>query len=134
MVKVEKYQEKHKKEYQRELQKKQLEKKNSLKKIKNFIKEMKEKIEKKKKSEKYYDRDDPDYYRMRKIGDFTNEIDEEDYYKPTKTKSAFNNNYIEYKSRGDKDENLSPEQYLDMIGPYLRDMIDNHKAPKKIKN
>ena len=71
---------------------------------------------------------------MRKIEDLTNEIDEEDYYKPTKTKSAFNNNYIEYKSRGDKDENLSPEQYLDMIGPYLRDMIDNHKAPKKIKN
>ena len=49
---------------------------------------------------------------MRKIEDLTNEIDEEDYYKPTKTKSAFNNNYIEYKSRGDKDENLSLNNIL----------------------
>ena len=29
---------------------------------------------------------------------------------------------------GDKDKNLSPEDYLDSIRPYLRDMIDNHKA------
>ena len=49
---------------------------------------------------------------MRKIEDLTNEIDEEDYYKPIKTKSAFNNNYIEYKSRGDKDENLSLNNIL----------------------
>ena len=29
---------------------------------------------------------------------------------------------------GDKDKNLSPEDYLDTIRPYLRDMIDNHKV------
>ena len=39
---------------------------------------------------------------------------------------------MEYESRGDKDKNLSPEEYLDMIRPYLRDMINNHKTPLKI--
>ena len=41
-------------------------------------------------------------------------------YKPIKTKSAFNGNYIEYESRGDKDKNLSPKEYLDMIRPYFK--------------
>ena len=35
---------------------------------------------------------------------------------------------MEYESRGDKDENFSPEDDLDIIRPYLRDMIDNHKT------
>ena len=53
---------------------------------------------------------------------------DEDYYKPTKTKSSFDNNNIEYESRGDKNKNLLPEDYLDIIRPYLRDMINNYKA------
>ena len=53
----------------------------------------------------------------------------EDYYKPVKTNGAFNDNYIEYKSRGDKDKNLSPKEYLDKFRPYLRDMINHHRAP-----
>ena len=53
-----------------------------------------------------------------------------DYYKPTKIKSAFNGNYLEYESKGDKDKNLSPEEYLDMIRPYLSDIINDHKTPK----
>ena len=52
-----------------------------------------------------------------------------DYYKPVNTKGAFNGNYVEFESRGDKDKNLSPHEYLDTIRPYLRDMINNHKAP-----
>ena len=35
-----------------------------------------------------------------------NKIDE-DCYKQIKTKDPFNNNYIEYESRGDKDKKLS---------------------------
>ena len=54
----------------------------------------------------------------------------EDYYKPTKTKSAFNGNYLEYESKGEKYKNLSPEEYLDMIRPYLSDIINDHKTPK----
>ena len=35
---------------------------------------------------------------------------------------------MEYESRGDKDNNLLLEQYLNIIRSYLRDMTDNHKA------
>ena len=35
---------------------------------------------------------------------------------------------MEYESRGDKDKNLSLEDYLDIIKPFLRDMINNHKT------
>ena len=52
-----------------------------------------------------------------------------DYYKPVNTKGAFNGNYVEFESRGDKDKNLSPQEYLDIIRPYLRDMKNNRKAP-----
>ena len=45
-----------------------------------------------------------------------------------KTKSAFNGNYIEYQSKGDKDKNLCPKEYLDMIRPYLSDMIIDYKT------
>ena len=31
-------------------------------------------------------------------------------------------------SRGDRYENLSPKEYLDMIRPYLRDLINDHKT------
>ena len=34
---------------------------------------------------------------------------------------------MEYMSRGDRYENLSPKSYLDMIRPYLRDLINDHK-------
>ena len=56
---------------------------------------------------------------------------DEDYYKPIKTKSAFNCNDIEYESKGDKgdkDKSLSLEEYLDIIRPYLSDMINDHKT------
>ena len=80
----------------------------------------------------YNDKDDLDYKGIRKIENLFNEINE-NYYKPIKTKGAFNDNYIEYESRGDKDKNLSLENYLNIIRPYLRDMIDNHKAHSEWK-
>ena len=53
-------------------------------------------------------------------------------YEPLKTKIAFKgNNYIEYGSKGGRDKNLSPQEYLNTIRPYSRDMINNHKAPFK---
>ena len=57
-----------------------------------------------------------------------NQSTDEDYYKPIWTKSAFNGNYIEYESKGDKNKNLSPKEYLDMIRPYLSDMITDYKT------
>ena len=52
---------------------------------------------------------------------------DKDYYKPIKDNSAFNSNYMKYKSKGDKDKRLSPKKYLDMIRPYLHNMIIDHK-------
>ena len=57
-----------------------------------------------------------------------NELNEEDYYKPTEVKSAFDGCYVLYESRGDKDNKLALYEYFDIIRPYLKDMIDNHKA------
>ena len=44
---------------------------------------------------RYRDNDDLDYKGIRQIENLSNEIND-DYYKPIKTKGAFNNNYIEY--------------------------------------
>ena len=55
------------------------------------------------------------------------------YYKPRKTKGFFNNNYIEYESREDKHKNCSLEAFLDLIRPYLRDIMDNHKNNEEWK-
>ena len=57
-----------------------------------------------------------------------NELNEEDYYEPAKIKSAFDDSYMLYESRGDKDAKLSIDEYFDIIRPYLKDEIDNHKA------
>ena len=45
-------------------------------------------------------------------------------YKPTIVKSGYNN-YIEYRSKGDK--LLTIEEYLNLIEPYLRELINNNK-------
>ena len=67
----------------------------------------------------------------RKIGSIRTLLKEfdRDYYKPTKTDGGFagiKNNYIEYVSKGDRYENLSPEEYLNIIRPYLGDLINEH--------
>ena len=60
-----------------------------------------------------------------------------DCYKPIRTDGGFagrNNNYIEYTSKGDRYENLSPKEYLNVIRPYLRDLINKHKPTVKLNN
>ena len=56
------------------------------------------------------------YKGIRYIENLFNKINE-DYYKTMKIIGVFNNNYIEYESRWDKD-NLLLEDYLDIIRPY----------------
>ena len=53
----------------------------------------------------YHDYDDAEYKGIRDMGNLFNQSINEDYYKPIITKSAFNSNYIEYESKGDKDKN-----------------------------
>ena len=70
------------------------------------------------------------------IRDITNLVDlkiEKGYYEPIITNSAFNNNYIKYESKGDKGKTLSVKECLNIIRPYLRDIISNHKTQGKWK-
>ena len=57
-----------------------------------------------------------------------NKINEENYYEPAEIKTAFDGGYTLYESRKDKDAKLSIDEYLDKIRPYLKDVINNHKA------
>ena len=50
---------------------------------------------------------------------------EEDYYKPKRVNSFWNNNYIEFESNDDKNSILSLGKYFNTIKPYLRDIIIN---------
>ena len=65
---------------------------------------------------------------------FDNIDNNEDYYKLILVKSSFSENYKCYESRGDKDKKLSIEQYLDMIKPYLSDLINENKAIENNSN
>ena len=68
------------------------------------------------------------------------EIGENDYYKPILVKNFHKDGYKEYESTPppptlkNKNKNnykykpLSTEEYLDMIIPYLKELINNHKA------
>ena len=62
------------------------------------------------------------------ISHFFNEITKENYYEPIEVKSAFDGSHIQYESRGDSDDNLALEEYINIIRLYLRDMNNNHKA------
>ena len=80
--------------------------------------------------------DDDEYRKIGSIRTLFKEFDR-DYYKPIRTDDGFagrRNNYIEYKSKGDRYENLSPEEYLKMIRPYLRHLINDHKHMMESNN
>ena len=86
------------------------------------------------KLKKYYDYD-IEFKGISDVGNLFNQSTEEDYYRPISTISVFDNknNYIEYESKGDKNKNLSAEEYLNMIRPYLSDMINDHKTEGRLK-
>ena len=48
-----------------------------------------------------------------------------DYYKPILVKSGYNNNYIQYESKGDKI--LRVKEYLALKEKYLRELINYYK-------
>ena len=96
------------------------EKKRYTRKLQNteeFLKRLKEDLNRLERHQ-YSDNEDLEYKEIRQIEKLFNEINE-DYYKPIKTKGALNDNYIEYESKGDKDRNISPEDYFNIIRPDL---------------
>ena len=72
---------------------------------------------------KYYDYDDVEYRGLRDIENLFNRTALNKIYKLKKTKRAFNGNYIEYESKGDKKKKLSPKEYLNIIRPYLSEQV-----------
>ena len=82
---------------------------------------------------KHYDYDDIEYRGIRDVRDLSDLSIAKDYCKQIIVNSAFNNNYIQYESKGDKDKILTISEYLDMIRPYLVHMINDHKNQSEWK-
>ena len=76
--------------------------------------------------DKYYHDDDFEFRGIRNIQDLLKLQIDEDYYKPTLVKSGYNNNYIQYESKGDKI--LTVKEYLGLTESYLADMISDYKS------
>ena len=98
------------------------------KKTKKYLNKLEERIYK---LNKYYDYDDAKYIGIKDIKDLFDLSTSEDYYKPIIVKSTFNNNYIQYESKGDKI--LTIEEYFTMIEPYLVGMINDYKNKSEWK-
>ena len=80
--------------------------------------------------------DDDEYRKIGSIRTLFKELDR-DYYKPIRTDAGFagrNDNYIEYTSKADRYENLSPKEYLNVIRPYLRNLINDYKPIMELNN
>ena len=84
--------------------------------------------------DEYYDNDDFEFKGIENVQDLFKILTIDEYfalileiiYKPTIVKSGYNNNYIEYRSEGDKI--LTVEEYLALIEPYLRELINDYKS------
>ena len=79
---------------------------------------------------------DDEYRKIGSIRTLFRELDI-DYYKPIRTDRGFaeqNDNYMEYTRKEDRYENLSPKEYLNIIRPYLRDLVNEHKPTVLVNN
>ena len=74
-------------------------KKISTKKTNKYLDELDKKIFK---FEKYQDYDDHEYKGIKDIKDLFKPSIDKDYYKPVLVKSGYNNNFLQYESKGDK--------------------------------
>ena len=111
--------------------------KSDLKKIKNHLYniESKKELLESEMIKEYFDEVDN---KILKFDEYYNDDDDDDFigienvqylfkiliHKPI-VKRGYNNNYIEYRSKGDK--LLTIEEYLNLIEPYLRELINDHK-------
>ena len=86
---------------------------------KEYLDELDKKILK---LDEYYDDDDFEFRGIENVQNLFKIL----IYKPTIVKSGYNNNYIQYKSEGDKI--LTIEEYLALIEPYLRELINDYKS------
>ena len=64
---------------------------------------------------------------LRNIKNLFEHEEEESYYKPVRVSNFWSNNYIEYESNGERNKELSVEEYLNKNSPYLKYIINNLK-------
>ena len=50
-------------------------------------------------------------------------LETEDYYKPIRVSNFYSKNYIKHESNGNRNKNLSNEEYLNKLKSYLKDII-----------
>ena len=85
---------------------------------KKYLDELDKKILK---LDEYYDNDDFEFRGIENVQDLFKIL----IYKPKLAKSGYNNNYIQYESKGDNI--LTVEENLPLIEPYLRELINYYK-------
>ena len=77
------------------------------------------------KLDKYHYYDGCEYRGIKNIKNLFKLSIDKDHYKPVLAKSGYNNNYIQYESKGDKI--LTLKEYLALIEQYLRELINYYK-------
>ena len=77
------------------------------------------------KLDEYRDYDDYEYKGIKNIKDLFKTSIKKDHYKLKLVNSGYNNNYVEYESRGDRI--LSNREYITLIEKYLRELINQYK-------
>ena len=92
------------------------------KKTNKYLDELDKKILK---LDKYHYHDDFEYRGIKNIHNLFKLSIDKDYYKPILVKSGYNNNYVQYESKGDKI--LTLKEYLALIERYLRKLINYYK-------
>ena len=97
-------------------------KKNNLNKTTKYLDELDEKILK---LDEYRDYDDYEYKGIKNIKDLFKTSISKEHYKTKLVNSGYNNNCVEYESRGDRI--LSIGEYLTLIEKYLRELITKYK-------
>ena len=97
-------------------------KKISAKETNKYLDELNKKILK---LEKYQDYDDHEYKGIKYIKDLFKPSIDKNYYKPVLVKSGYNNNFVQYESKGDKI--LSIQEYLALIEKYLKKLLNQYK-------
>ena len=93
--------------------------------LKRTIKYLDKLDERIRKLDKYYHDDDFEYKGIRNIQNLFNLSIDKDYYKPTLVKRGYNDNYIQYESRGDKI--LTIKEYHALIEQLLAELIEEYK-------
>ena len=92
------------------------------KKTNKYLDELDKKILK---LDKYHYHDDFEYRGIKNIHNLFKLSIDKDYYKPILVKSGYNNNYVQYESKGDKI--LTLKEYFALIERYLRKLINYYK-------